>query len=84
MDRVAEEYGGQDLHVILDDLSTHKGGDVDEWLGKQPNGQFHHTPVGSSWMNQIERWFGILTRQAIRRGTFVSVQQLTQVIKPLI
>lgn len=81
MDQVAREYKGQDLHVILDNLSTHKGDDVDEWLEKHPNVRFHHTPVGSSWMNQIEIWFGILTRQAIRRGTFVSVPQLTQVIR---
>jgi transposase len=81
MDQVAREYKGQDIHVILDNLSTHKGNDVDEWLERHPNVRFHHTPVGSSWMNQIEIWFGILTRQAIRRGTFVSVPQLTQVIR---
>jgi hypothetical protein len=46
--------------------------------GSQPNVTFPFTPVGSSWMNQIEIWFGIITRQAIRRGTFVSVDHLTR------
>jgi transposase len=84
MDQVVKEYPGKELHVVLDNLSTHKGDDVNKWLGKHPSVKFHHTPVGSSWMNQIEIWFGILTRQAIRRGTFASVPQLTQVIKQYI
>ena len=46
------------------------------WLEKNPNVEFHFTPVGSSWINQIETWFGIITRQAIRRGTFSSVKVL--------
>lgn len=81
MDQVVAEYKGRDLHVILDNFSTHKGQNVSEWLGRHPNVTFHHTPVGSSWMNQIEIWFGILTRQAVRRGTFSSVPHLTNVIK---
>lgn len=68
MDQVVSEYEGSDLHVILDNFSTHKGEEVGDWLKKHPNVKFHHTPVGSSWMNQIEIWFGILTRQAIRRA----------------
>ena len=47
-----------------------------EWLEKNPNVEFHFTPVGSSWLNQIETWFGVITRQAIRRGTFSSVKVL--------
>lgn len=81
MDQVVSEYEGNDLHIILDNFSTHKGEEVSEWLKKHPNVKFHHTPVGSSWMNQIEIWFGILTRQAVRRGSFASVPHLTQVIK---
>jgi len=54
----------------------HTTPDVKGWLEKNPNVQFHFTPVGSSWINQIETWFGIITRQAIRRGTFSSVRVL--------
>jgi transposase len=81
MDQVAKEYPGRELHVILDNLSTHSGADVSDWLSRHRNVTFHYTPVGSSWMNQIEIWFGIITRQAIRRGTFGSVRQLTEMIK---
>jgi len=61
---------------VLDNLSTHTTPEVKAWLAKNPNVQFHFTPVGSSWINQIETWFGIITRQAIRRGTFSSVRVL--------
>ena len=81
MDQVAKEYAGQELHVIIDNLSTHAGKEAGEWLSRHPGVTFHYTPVGSSWMNQIEIWFGILTRQAIRRGTFGSVRQLVEAIK---
>jgi transposase len=84
MNQVAAEHRGRNLHVIVDNFSTHKGDDVREWLGRNPNVTFHYTPVGSSWMNQIEIWFGILTRQAIRRGTFASVPHLTRTIKQYI
>jgi hypothetical protein len=49
--------------------STHTTPDVLAWLAANPHVHFHFTPTGSSWMNQIETWFGIITRQAIRRGT---------------
>ena len=61
---------------MLDNLSTHTTPEVKTWLEKNPNIQFHFTPVGSSWINQIDHWFGIITRQAIRRGTFSSVKVL--------
>jgi len=53
---------------------------VDEWLSKHQNVTFHFTPKGSSWINQVEIWFGIITRQAIRRGTFGSVRLLINAI----
>ena len=59
-----------------DNLKTHNNADVKDWLGKHPNISFHYTPKGSSWINQIETWFGIITRQAIRRGSFKSLAQL--------
>jgi len=84
MDGVAARYPGQETHVILDNLSTHTGPDVDKWLARHPNFVFHFTPVGSSWINQVEIWFGIITRQAIRRGTFGSVRMLIQAINSYI
>jgi transposase len=84
MDQVATTYDGREIHVVLDNLSTHSGSDVDTWLAKHPNVTFHFTPTGSSWLNQIETWFGIITQQAIRRGTFGSVRQLINTINTYI
>ena len=80
MDRVVTQYPDRELHVILDNLSTHSGGKVDKWLAKHPQVTLHYTPIGSSWLNQIEIWFGIITTQAIRRGTFGSLRLLTDKI----
>lgn len=57
-------------------LSHWSSGQLAAWLQRHSNVTFHFTPVGSSWLNQIEIWFGIITRQAIRRGTFTSVTAL--------
>jgi transposase len=77
MNQVLKEYArGQEIHVILDNLSTHNNDDVAAWLDRHPNVRFHFTPKGSSWINQIETWFGIITRQAIRRGSFDSLAEL--------
>lgn len=57
---------------------------VDKWLSRHQNFAFHFTPKGSSWLNQIEIWFGIITRQAIRRGTFGSVRLLISAINDYI
>jgi transposase len=80
MDEIAARHAGRETHVVLDNLSTHSGADVDKWLSRHQNITFHFTPVGSSWLNQIEIWFGIITRQAIRRGTFGSVRVLIHTI----
>lgn len=84
MDQVVATHEGREVHVVLDNLSTHSGPDVDTWLTKHPNVTFHFTPTGSSWLNQVETWFGIITRQAIRRGTFGSVRQLINTINAYI
>jgi transposase len=84
MDQVALAHGGREIHVVLNNLSTHSGPDVDAWLTRHPNVTFHFTPTGSSWLNQVETWFGIITRQAIRRGTFGSVRQLINTINAYI
>jgi len=77
MNQVLRPYPkNQQIHVVLDNLSTHNNPDVDKWLAQHPNVTFHFTPKGSSWINQIETWFGIATRQAIRRGSFNSLAQL--------
>jgi DDE superfamily endonuclease len=68
----------REIHVILDNLSTHSNPEVDKWLAKHPNVKFHFTPKGSSWINQIETFFGIITRQAIRRGDFRPVAHLVK------
>jgi hypothetical protein len=62
----------------------HSGSHVDQWLTQDPNVTFHFTPTGSSWLNQVETWFGIITKQAIRRGTFRSVRQLSNTINTYI
>jgi transposase len=84
MDEAIVGYDGREIHVVLDNLSTHNGTEVEKWLAKHPNVTFHFTPTGSSWLNQIEIWFGIITRQAIRRGTFGSVRQLIDTINKYI
>lgn len=80
MDEVTAQHPDGEIHVILDNLSTHSGPAVDKWLSGHQDVTFHFTPTGSSWLNQIEIWFGIITRQAIRRGTFGSVRLLINVI----
>jgi transposase len=82
MTRSVDQYPAeQEIHVILDNLKTHNNADVDKWLARHPNVKFHFTPKGSSWINQIENFFGIITRQSIRRGSFKSLAELTQHIK---
>lgn len=81
MKTVAAKYVDRELHVVVDNLGTHFTAEVRDWLTKNPNITLHRTPVGASWMNQIEIWVGLITRQAIRRGTFSSVKQLATTIK---
>jgi transposase len=77
-------HADKDIHIVLDNLSTHNTPEVQDWLEKNPHVHFHFTPVGSSWINQIETWFGIITRQSIRRGTFSSVKVLIKQIRDYI
>ena len=77
-------HAGRDIHVVLDNLSTDKTPEVRAWLAQNPQVSFHFTPIGSSWINQIEIWFGIITRQSIRRGTFASVAVLIKTIRDYI
>jgi len=82
--KAVKPHGNTDVHVVLDNLSTHTTPDVRAWLERNRHVHFHFTPVGSSWINQIETWFGIITRQSIRRGTFTSVTVLVKQIRDYI
>ena len=65
-----------DVHLIVDNYATHKHAKVKAWLAKRPRYHIHYTPTYASWLNQVERWFAIITQQAIRRGSFSSVKEL--------
>ena len=65
-----------DLHLVLDNYSTHKHPKVRAWLAQRPRYHLHFTPTYSSWLNQVERWFGLITQRAIKRGSFQSVREL--------
>lgn len=70
-----------DVHLICDNYATHKHPKVRAWLAKRPRYHVHFTPTYASWLNQVERWFGLITQQAIRRGSFKSVPDLVGRIK---
>jgi transposase len=82
--KAVKPHAGKQIHVVLDNLSTHTTPDIQTWLQTHPDVQFHFTPKGASWTNQIETWFGIITRQSIRRGTFSSVKVLITQIRDYI
>ncbi len=65
-----------EVHLVIDNYATHKHAKVKAWLTKRPRYHIHYTPTYASWLNQVERWFGIITQQAIRRGSFSSVKEL--------
>lgn len=70
-----------DVHLILDNYSTHKTPAVKRWLNSHPRYHMHFTPVGGSWLNQVERWFAGLTNKALRRGVHRSVKELIAAIE---
>jgi transposase len=80
--KVAAAHPDVDLHVVLDNYGTHKHPQVRKWLAQPENGRItlHFTPTSCWWLNMVEIFFGIITRQAIRRGTFRSVKELKQAI----
>ena len=81
--KVARRYRGE-LHVVLDNSSTHKTPEVQAWLERHPRIHFHFTPTGASWLNMVEVWFSVLTRKSIRRGSFDSVRALIRHIQAYI
>jgi putative transposase len=69
-----------DVHVIMDNYATHKHAKVRSWFARKPRYHLHFTPTYSSWLNQVETWFGIITRKTIRRGSFRSAKELAEKI----
>jgi transposase len=78
--QVAKAYPRIKLHLVVDNYATHKHPAVKAWLARNPRITLHFTPTSGSWLNMVEIFFGIITRQAIRRGTFDSVHELIQAI----
>ena len=70
-----------DVHLICDNYATHKAPAVAKWLAAHPRFHMHHTPTYSSWLNQVERWFGLLTDTKLRRGAHRSIQALEKDIR---
>jgi transposase len=79
--QVAKAYPRRELHLVLDNYGTHTHPRVRAWLARNPRIHLHFTPTSASWMNLVEIFFGIITRKAIRRGTFTSVADLVQAIR---
>jgi transposase len=70
-----------DVHLVCDNYATHNTAEIKNWLGRHPRFHVHFTPTGSSWINQVERWFGLLTDKLLRRGVHTSVQALEHDIR---
>jgi transposase len=70
-----------EVHLVCDNYATHNTAEIKTWLARHPRFHVHFTPTGSSWMNQVERWFGLLTDKLIRRGVHTSVQALENDIR---
>src|SRR5664279_2556058 len=83
MNRVVAAYPEREIHVVLDNLSTHKP-TRDTWLNRHSNVHFHYTPTHASWLSQIEIWFSILTGQSLNGASFTSVKELIEHIDAFI
>ena len=82
LDRIDSETPADlDVHLVMDNYGTHKTPLIHRWLLRHPRFHVHFTPTYSSWINQVERWFGLLTERQIRRGTHRSVRQLEDAIR---
>jgi transposase len=76
---VADAPAGRQIHAILDNYCTHKK--CDAWLARHPNVHFHFTPTSASWLNQVEIWFGMMSRKVLRGANFKNVSELRQAIE---
>jgi transposase len=79
---VADAPEGREIHAILDNYCTHKK--CDAWLERHPNVHFHFTPTSASWLNQVEIWFGLMSRKVLRGANFKNVTELRQAIEAFI
>lgn len=78
--QVAKAYPRVKLHIVCDNYATHKHPKVKAWLARNPRITMHFTPTSGSWLNMVEIFFGVITRQAIRRGSYTSVRELVDAI----
>jgi putative transposase len=69
-----------DIHLVVDNYATHKHPKVRAWLARRPRWHIHFTPTYASWLNQVERFFALITQRAIRRGTFEFTADLVKKI----
>lgn len=83
MNGITAEYPNQEIHVILDNLNTHKPKN-DMWLKRNKNVHFHYTPTSACWLNQIECWFSILSRSALKGASFTSTEQVRKSINDFV
>jgi transposase len=79
LNEIVCQHPGREIHVVLDNLNTHRP-KRDRWLKRHPLVHFHYTPTYSSWLNQVECWFSILQRRALRGASFTSTQQVRRAI----
>ena len=82
--QVARAYPDVELHLVLDNYAAHKHPAVKGWLAANPRVHVHFTPTHASWMNMVEIWFSMAERQAIHRGSYRSVRDLTRAIRAYI
>ncbi len=82
--QVAASYPRRELHVVVDNRSTHKHPVVRAWLARHPRVHRHFTPTSGSWLNLVEAFFSIISRQALRRGSFPTVANLIAAIERFI
>ena len=80
LESLAKRYPKLELHLICDNYGTHKHPAVKQWLAAHPRFHLHFTPTSASWLNLVERWFGLITAHAIRGGSFDSIARLEQAI----
>jgi transposase len=78
--RIARAYAQRELHLVVDNSSTHTTPEVNSWLARHRRVHFHFTPTGAFWRNLVESWFSILTRRSVRRGSYHSVRDLIHAI----
>ena len=69
------------MHIVMDNYGTHKTKLIRDWFAKRPRWHVHFTPTSASWINQVERFFALLTDRALRRGVFRSVAELEKAIE---